>query len=141
MLDLVEEKFLGGCEIFLGDIYDPSDGVGDAGSVFLPSWPDAMAIHAAYNEAIHRSADRRERVHCVPIHRTFLGHGIHCTQFWRKHYRADDPHYWYYENLEDPNDRGYDALRRLFLVEMAAVFCPTLQTEPSSTSRVTSTPP
>ncbi|MBC8117927.1 MAG: hypothetical protein H7062_26345 [Candidatus Saccharimonas sp.] len=39
----------------------------------------------------------------------FLGHGIHCT------------HYWYWDNLEDPNDRGYDAIRRLFLIEMARI--------------------
>jgi len=32
---------------------------------------------------------------------------------------ATDPHCWYYTNLEDPNGRGYDALRRLFLIEMA----------------------
>jgi hypothetical protein len=25
--------------------------------------------------------------------------------------------YWYGANLEDPNDRGYDAVRRLFLIE------------------------
>ena len=30
-----------------------------------------------------------------------------------------DPHYWYFVNLEDPNERGYDALCRLFLIEMA----------------------
>lgn len=41
---------------------------------------------------------------------------------WRRHYRAEDPHYWYFGNLEDPNDRGYDALRRLFLIEIAGVF-------------------
>jgi len=34
-----------------------------------------------------------------------------------------DPHYWY-SIIEDPNARGYDALRRLFLNEMAAVFAP-----------------
>ncbi len=121
MLDLVQQKFPGGCEIFLGDIYDPSDGVGDAPSVFLPAWQDAMAIHSAYNAAIHRCAERGH-VHLVPVHETFLGHGIHCTQFWRKHYRADDPHYWFYTNLEDPNDRGYDALRRIFLLKIAETF-------------------
>ena len=33
----------------------------------------------------------------VPIHALFLGHGIHCTQSWREHYRADDPHYHLFE--------------------------------------------
>jgi hypothetical protein len=50
-----------------------------------------------------------------------LGHGIHCRQSWGKHYDANDPHYWYYSNLEDPNDRGYDAIRRVFLAQIAAV--------------------
>lgn len=89
--------------------------------MFLPAWPDGLRIHAAYNEVIHRCARQRASVHLVPIHATFLGHGSHCRQFWRKSYRREDPHYWYAVNIEDPNDRGYDALRRIFLLEMAAV--------------------
>ena len=58
-------------------------------------------------------------VHLVPMHAEFLGHGIHCAQPWREHYDQTDPHYWYAFNLEDPNHRGYDALRRLFLIEIA----------------------
>jgi hypothetical protein len=119
MIDLLHEKFPGGCEIFLGDIYDPTDGVGDAPSVFLPKWPDALDVLAAYNDVIHRCAAQREDVHVVPIHATFLGHGSHCRQFWRSNYRPQDPHYWYYINIEDPNDRGYDALRRIFLIEIS----------------------
>ncbi|MCR4412762.1 MAG: SGNH/GDSL hydrolase family protein [Thermoguttaceae bacterium] len=118
MLTLIEERFPGGCHIFLGDIYDPTDGVGDARSAGLPDWPDGLAILAAYNDIIHRAGQSRPRVHVVPIHATFLGHGIHCRQFWRRHYRAEDPTYWYAPNLEDPTERGYDALRRIFLLEM-----------------------
>jgi hypothetical protein len=67
-------------------------------------------------------------VRVVPIYEEFLGHGIHCRQFWRTHYRARDPHYWYSSNIEDPNDRGYDAIRRVFLnailKEMSALKIP-----------------
>lgn len=59
----------------------------------------------------------------VPVHDVFIGHGLHCAQPWRSTYHRDDPGYWLYENLEDPNDRGYDAIRRLFLLAMAEVFC------------------
>ncbi len=121
MIDLLEQKFPGGCHIFLGDIYDPTDGVGDAPSVFLPHWPDGLRIHMAYNQVIHRCARKRESVELVPICVTFLGHGSHCTQFWRANYCSEDPHYWYFDNIEDPNDRGYDALRRIFLLEMIRV--------------------
>jgi lysophospholipase L1-like esterase len=119
MAETIESRFPGGCMIFLADIYDPSDGVGDAPSASLPAWPDCMAIHREYNAAIHRCAEKHRSVHVVPMHAEFLGHGIHCTQPWQKHYRSADPHYWYAWNLEDPNVRGYDAIRRLFLIGIA----------------------
>jgi len=123
LLDLISARFPGGCEIFLADIYDPTDGVGDAPTVYMPAWPDAMAIHSQYNAVLHRAAQQRANVHLVPLHDTFLGHGIHCRQFWRRTYRRNDPTYWYFGNIEDPNDRGYDAIRRIFLNEIARVMC------------------
>ncbi|MEZ6135012.1 MAG: SGNH/GDSL hydrolase family protein [Pirellulaceae bacterium] len=119
MLDKIESLFPGGCEIYLADIYDPTDGVGDAPSVFLPPWPDGLAIHAAYNERLRTAAAERSNVFSIPLHQTFLGHGSHCRQFWREHYDRQDPHYWFYDNIEDPNDRGYDAIRRVFLNKIA----------------------
>jgi hypothetical protein len=115
MFDEITLRFPAGCEIYIGDIYDPTDGVGDAPSVFLPSWPDGLAIHGRYNQVIRDVARERNQVHVVPLHETFLGHGSHCRQFWRANYDADDPHYWFFTNIEDPNDRGYDAIRRVFL--------------------------
>lgn len=115
MLDLITERFPGGCEIYIANIYDPTDGVGDAPSIYLPRWPDGLAIHAAYNDIILESAQAREHVHIVPIYEVFLGHGSHCRQFWRTTYQWRDPNYWFFTNVEDPNDRGYDAIRRTFL--------------------------
>ncbi len=112
---IISMRFPGGCEIFIADIYDPTDGVGDAPSVYLPHWPEGLLIHAKYNQAIIQFADSHENVHVVPLHRTFMGHGSHCHQFWRTTYVSEDPNYWYYDNIEDPNDRGYDAIRRVFL--------------------------
>ncbi len=121
MLDVVESRFPGGCAIFLANIYDPTDGVGDIEQTGLPAWPDGTSILADYNAAIARIAEKRDSVYLVDMRSAFLGHGIHCTQFWQNYYRSDDPHYWYYYNLEDPNHRGYDAIRRLFLNRIADV--------------------
>jgi hypothetical protein len=118
MFALLEASFPGGCRIFLADIYDPSDGAGHPESVGLPTWPDVLAIHAAYNDALRRAADNCASVRVVPMHATFLGHGIHCRKFWGSHYRFGDAHYWYGTNLEDPSERGYDAIRRVFLNEI-----------------------
>jgi len=53
------------------------------------------------------------------VHAAFLGHGTHCKQFWRKYYCWEDPSYWFGESLEAPNIRGFDAVRRIFLIEIA----------------------
>lgn len=117
----LESRFPGGCHIFLANIYDPTDGAGDIARAGLPAWPDGMKVLGAYNETIRGCASKHTNVHLVDFHDAFLGHGIHCRQFWASHYDSKDPHYWYYTNLEDPNERGYDAIRRLFLIELAKV--------------------
>jgi lysophospholipase L1-like esterase len=117
-LEQINNRFPGGCEIFLANVFDPTDGIGDAERASLPKWKDSMQILDAYNAVIRHATDTHPNVHVVDIHTAFLGHGIHCTQFWRAHFDWHDPHYWYYTNLEDPNERGYDVIRRLFLIEI-----------------------
>jgi lysophospholipase L1-like esterase len=123
MIVNITGKFPGGCYIFLANIYDPSDGTGSTNRWLtgLPYWPDGLLILGEYNKIISQCAKKYNNVHLVDIHSSFLGHGIHCKKFWLKHYRFDDPHYWY-SIIEDPNPRGYDAIRRLFLLEMIKVF-------------------
>ena len=115
----LEKACPGGCHIFLANIYDPSDGFGHPEIVRLPKWPDMLKVLDAYNAAIARCAEKHEGVTLVDMHGLFLGHGIKCRWFWDEHYDRGDPNYWYYSNIEDPNERGYDALRRLFLIRMA----------------------
>ena len=95
--------------------------MGDSKKAGFPAWQDGLKILAAYNEVIRRCSGQNSLVHLVDIHGAFLGHGIHWTQFWSAHYDTKDPHYWYYVNLADPNERGYDVIRRLFLIEIAKV--------------------
>jgi lysophospholipase L1-like esterase len=118
MLEQINSRFPGGCEIFLANVFDPTDGLGDADRAGLPTWKDSMQILDACNAVIRHAADMHPNVHIVDIHAAFLGHGIHCTQFWHAHFDWHDPHYWYFTNLEDPNERGYDVIRRLFLIEI-----------------------
>jgi len=122
MLEGIQRAFPGGCEVFLANIYDPTDGLGTARLFMLPSWPDGLKVLEAYNEVIARVAARRDHVHLVDLHGLFMGHGITCTQFWRTTYHPEDPYYWYNRDVfEDPNDRGYDAARRAFLLAMLPV--------------------
>ena len=115
----VRQTFPGGCRIYIANVYDPTDGNGDIEHAGLPPWPEGLQVIAAYNKTLSQFTDRHSDVTLIDMRAAFLGHGIHCTHFWHPHYRKADPHYWYWDNLEDPNDRGYDAIRRLFLIEMA----------------------
>lgn len=126
IIEGVNNKFPGGCDIFLANIYDPTDGVGDIenGFILLPPWPDGLKAHGMFNRVIAEECDRYSNVHLVDMHGAMLGHGIHCRDKRNSHYDADDPHYWYYKNLEDPNDRGYDAIRRAFVLKMVEVLAP-----------------
>ncbi len=119
MIEQISAHFRARCHVFLANIFDPTDGIGDADRAGLPAWKDGLRILAAYNNVIKGCAEKHAFVHLVDVHEAFLGHGIHCTQFWSAHYDAKDPHYWYYVNLEDPNERGYDVIRRLFLLQIA----------------------
>lgn len=128
LLDGLASRFPGGCHVYLMTIYDPTDGVGDienAGALLrlikpLPAWPEGLAIHAAFNEQIRKVASSRPWARVVDVHGLMLGHGLHCSDKANPHYDAKDPHYWYYLNLEDPNERGYDAIRRAFLRALAS---------------------
>ncbi len=113
ILDGVTQRFPGGCHIFLANIYDPSDGTGRirTSAVSLPDWQDGVKILTAYNDIIARVNTKRPNVHLVDAYAAFRGHGI----------MASVSQCWYFGNVEDPNEQGYDALRRLFLLEMAKV--------------------
>ena len=91
IIDQIEDKFPGGCEFFVANVYDPTDGVGDAENAGLPAWPDGLKFLDAYNRIIAGAAEKRKNVTLVEMHDLFLGHGIHCLKFWQKHYDAKDP--------------------------------------------------
>ena len=93
MIEQINSRFPAGCHIFLANIFDPTDGLGDVQRTGLPAWRDGLRIVAAYNSVIEKCAGKHAFVHVVDIHGAFLGHGIHCTQFWSAHYDTKDPHY------------------------------------------------
>lgn len=131
LLDEIGKHFPGGYHIFLANIYDPTDGIGDTFNAGLPSWPEGLQVLGAYNSVIERTCQSRNDTTLVDIHSEFMGHGIHSTQFWRSFYHPEDSGYWYYDNLEDPNNRGYDAIRRLMLNAMVDVLPEQLKVAPA----------
>ena len=106
LLGGLEGKFPAGLTVFVGNIYDPTDGVGDIenAGLSLPPWPGGLTVLLKMNETTAEVCGRHQRARLLDVHATFRDHGIH--------HKRD---YWYYANLEDPNDKGYAALYHLFL--------------------------
>jgi len=100
-----------GC-VFVGNIYDPTDGTGSLPGSGFPLWPDSLAVLAGFNEVIAQVADEFP-VHFVDIHRHFLGHGVRAQDPSFAHYHPEDTTFWYTQ-LVEPNARGAHELRRLF---------------------------
>jgi lysophospholipase L1-like esterase len=125
LLTGVKGKFPGGCVILLANVYDPTDGRGlprigglERGFGFEP-WRDANKVLDLVNGKIGKVAATTSGVHIVDVHSVMLGHGIYCKNRFARNYCQKDPTFWYYSNLEDPNPRGYDAIRRAFLLRIA----------------------
>jgi len=125
ILSQARAKFPGGCVVFLANVYDPTDGRGlprflgfEKGLGFAP-WPDAVKVLDIVNNDISKICSADDNVYLVDVHTVMLGHGIYCRNRFARCYQKDDPTFWYYHNLEDPNPRGYDAIRRAFLLEIA----------------------
>jgi len=126
MIQHIKYIFPGGCQIFIANIYDFTDGTGDVNALVIntPVWPDWPAILEAYNQIIQDCAAKYENVHVVDIHKAFIGHGIHCRKVGFGDDKGEDRTCWYQTKSADPsaNERGHDAIRRLFLNEMVKVF-------------------
>jgi lysophospholipase L1-like esterase len=115
-----DEEIDGELFVFIGTIYDPTDGIGDIenASIPLPPWPDGLEVLELYNRTI---ADIASQVGAtlVDVHAAMLGHGLHYNDESHPRYDATDPSYWYCANLEDPNDKGYAAIREAFWTSVA----------------------
>jgi hypothetical protein len=117
----IRARFPAGCQIFLGTVLDPTDGTGDTECIGSPAWAHALRALHGLNRALARCAEEHADVHLVDLHGASLGHGIHASKFWHPTYRVEDPTCWYQPDLELPSERGADAIRRLFLLEIRRV--------------------
>jgi lysophospholipase L1-like esterase len=89
--------------VFLGTVYDPSDGTN---TLYGERLDREAKWLAQFNDAIRNIAASRKHVRLIDIHRHFLGHGISVPQRQR----------WYWDELIfEPNARGASEVRRLWL--------------------------
>lgn len=115
MLQLISERFPGGCEIYLADICFPTSEIGEKASIDLPPWKDGAAIYETYNSVIIEVAESYPNTHVVPINDVLLKNKTLARYFWKTIYNWSDPNHSFFTKLDNPSDRGYDAIRRAYL--------------------------
>lgn len=108
------ERFPDGASIYLANVYEPSDGVGQAEECFGGlNLTSALASLEAVNAATRAQAEERG-VAWLDMHGHFLGHGYHGDESDNPYYTADDASLWFDADCIHPNDRGHHEIRRLF---------------------------
>ena len=107
-------RFPDGASIYLANVYEPSDGVGQVESCFWGiDLRSALASLEAVNAATRAQAEARGAA-WIDMHGHFLGHGFFAEDDGNEYYAADDPTVWFDDDCIHPNNRGHHEIRRLF---------------------------
>lgn len=107
-------RFPDGASIYLANVYEPSDGVGQADECFFGlDLTSALATLDAVNAATRAQAEAKGGA-WLDMHGHFLGHGYYAGDSENPYHQADDPSLWFDEDCIHPNDRGHHEIRRLF---------------------------
>ncbi len=113
------ERFPDGAFIYLANVYEPSDGVGQADECFYGmNLEKVLPSLDAVNAATRAQAEERG-VAWIDLRGHFLGHGFNGDDSENVYYEVDDPSLWFADDCIHPNDRGHHELRRLFWYAVA----------------------
>ena len=115
------ERFPDGSFIYLANVYEPSDGVGQAdGCFFSLDLSDVLESLDYVNAATLEQAKERN-VAWIDMRGHFLGHGFYSGDEENPYHQAYDPTLWFADDCIHPNDRGHHEIRRLMWYAMAGL--------------------
>lgn len=107
-------KFPDGVYLYVTNVYEPSDGVGQVQSCFfgIDYSEDLPQLDRFNNQLALMGIDREFAV--LDLRGHFLGHGYRSEEPTVGGYDPADPTLWFAPDCIHPNDRGHHELRRLF---------------------------
>jgi len=108
-------RFPDGSLMLLANVYEPTDGAGQADQCFFGL--DVTAVEPILDDINGRSLALAQDYGFawVDIRGHFRGHGWNYDQTGIEAYDQADPTLWFQEDCIHPNKRGHHELRRLFL--------------------------
>ena len=123
VLDL-QGRFPDGAYIYLTNVYEPTDGVGQWGGCFWAmDFSDRLPV--LYDgEAELYALGERLGVAVLDLRGHFYGHGFHHRDTQLEVHHPDDPTLWFAGDCIHPNDRGHHEIRRLFHAAIQGVELP-----------------
>ncbi len=105
--------------IFIGTIYDPSDGTGDAASALGMPWPSAFTYLQAFNATIRAGAKQYSAI-LSSVDEAFHGHGLLVGSPLQREHRPANREMFYLGGIE-PNGWGANALRQMWWEQLAEI--------------------
>lgn len=114
-------NFPDGAYLYLANVYDPSDGVGQVDGCFYGL--DLTTVMESMYETNDRTRALAEDMgfSVVDMNGHFHGHGFYAEDDQNEYYDAADPSLWFYEDCIHPNDRGHHEIRRLFMAALQGI--------------------
>lgn len=108
-------RFPGPTYVYLTNIYEPTDGTGQADECFYSI--DVGFLEPVLEDINGRTlaSARTDGWSWVDLHGHFLGHGHNHDDPGVATYHAEDPTLWLANDCIHPNGRGHHEVRRLFL--------------------------
>lgn len=119
-------NFPDGAYIYLTNVYDPSDGVGQAAECFYGLDMSHLMEPLAQTNEDSRAMAEELGFAWVDMHGHFLGHGYNADDPTNAYYAGEDWELWFADDCIHPLDAGHHQIRRLF---MAAIRGEALQRE------------
>lgn len=116
---LDDARFPDGVYLAIGNVYDPTDGVGQVDECFFGVSLQPFIDDFDHLAAESRAMAERDAWAWVDLRGHFRGHGFRYDEegSWTD---PDDPTLWFQDDCIHPNVRGHHEIRRLFLSALDA---------------------
>ncbi len=109
------ELFPDGAWIYVTNVYDPSDGTGQADECFYGLDLGHLMEPMQQTNDGYLALGQELGFSIVDMHGHFLGHAYNGDDPTNEHYTGDDYELWFYQDCIHPNDAGHNQIRRLFM--------------------------
>lgn len=110
--------------IYLANVYEPSDGVGQADECFFGLELSATLEGLGEINAAVRAQAEQHGAAWLDMRGHFNGHGYYSDDPENPYHHPDDPTLWFSDDCIHPNDRGHHEIRRLFWYALAGEVFP-----------------